>query len=106
MPIYNTDIAGIFDEIGYLLEIKGENQFRVRAYHSSERIIRHISVSIRGVAAGSKSHMCSIPSRPELLKLLRRRKWLSDSEQKLKNIKGRTLVRPYGYSIEYVLSIR
>jgi DNA polymerase (family 10) len=33
------EIAGIFEEIGQLLELKGENQFRVRAYQNAARII-------------------------------------------------------------------
>ena len=39
MPIHNTDIATAFDEIADLLEIKGENPFRVRAYRNAARTI-------------------------------------------------------------------
>ncbi len=33
------EIAGIFEEIGALLELKGENPFRVRAYHNAARMV-------------------------------------------------------------------
>ena len=31
MPMHNTDIAALFEEIADLLEIRGENPFRIRA---------------------------------------------------------------------------
>lgn len=40
MPIHNEDIASIFDEVADLLEIRGENPFRVRAYRNAARVIR------------------------------------------------------------------
>ncbi len=39
MPIHNTDIAAALDEIADLLEIKGDNPFRIRAYRNAARII-------------------------------------------------------------------
>jgi DNA polymerase (family 10) len=33
------EIAGIFEEIGALLELKGENPFRVRAYYNAARMV-------------------------------------------------------------------
>src|SRR5580704_10342425 len=33
------EIAGIFEEMGALLELKGENPFRVRAYYNAARMI-------------------------------------------------------------------
>jgi DNA polymerase (family 10) len=35
MPIHNSDIARIFNQMADLLEIKGGNQFRVRAYRNA-----------------------------------------------------------------------
>ena len=37
MPIHNADIGKIFDEIADLLEIQGENPFRIRAYRNAAR---------------------------------------------------------------------
>lgn len=39
MPIHNTDIAVAFDEIADLLEIKGDNPFRIRAYRNAARVV-------------------------------------------------------------------
>ncbi|MEA3274214.1 MAG: DNA polymerase/3'-5' exonuclease PolX [Pseudomonadota bacterium] len=40
MPIHNDDIADVFDEIADLLEIQGENPFRIRAYRNAAREVR------------------------------------------------------------------
>ena len=39
MPVHNADIARVFDKIPDLLEIQGENPFRVRAYRNAARTI-------------------------------------------------------------------
>jgi DNA polymerase (family X) len=49
----NTDIAGIFEQMGNFLEIKGENPFKIRAYRRAAQIIEHLPREISGmVAAG------------------------------------------------------
>lgn len=45
MAVNNSDIAKIFNEIADLLEIKGENRFRVRAYRNAALIIENLSQS-------------------------------------------------------------
>ncbi len=40
MPIHNEDIAAHFEEIADLLEIRGDNPFRVRAYRNGARAVR------------------------------------------------------------------
>lgn len=53
MPIYNADIADIFDEIADYLEIEGENPFRVRAYRNAARTVRGLGPELKDlVAAG------------------------------------------------------
>ncbi|UCE52359.1 MAG: DNA polymerase/3'-5' exonuclease PolX [Desulfobacterales bacterium] len=47
MPIYNTDIAAVFDEIADYLEIEGENPFRIRAYRNASRNIRGLGYELR-----------------------------------------------------------
>ena len=37
MPVHNADIAAIFEEIADLLEIRGNNPFRIRAYRNAAR---------------------------------------------------------------------
>ena len=39
MPVHNADIAAIFQEITDLLEIRGDNPFRVRAYRNAARSV-------------------------------------------------------------------
>ena len=47
MPIYNTDIADIFDEIADYLEIEDENPFRIRAYRNGALSIRGLGLELR-----------------------------------------------------------
>jgi DNA polymerase (family 10) len=46
MPVHNSDIADIFNRIADYLEIKGENQFRIRAYRNAARTISSLSGNI------------------------------------------------------------
>ncbi|MFW6253585.1 MAG: DNA polymerase/3'-5' exonuclease PolX [Chitinivibrionales bacterium] len=46
MPIHNSDIAGIFNTVADLLEIGGENAFRVRAYRNAGRTLGGLSGDI------------------------------------------------------------
>lgn len=46
MPIKNNDIAKIFEKIADLLEIEGENRFRVRAYRNAAATIDNLSQNI------------------------------------------------------------
>ena len=39
MPVQNAEIAAMFDQAAELLEIEGENQFRVRAYRRAARVV-------------------------------------------------------------------
>jgi DNA polymerase (family 10) len=47
----NTRIADVFDEIADLLEFKGANPFRLRAYRNGARTIRHYSEPLSEVVA-------------------------------------------------------
>jgi len=46
MPIHNSDVAEIFDEVADLLEIEGANAFRVRAYRNAARTLRDLPHSV------------------------------------------------------------
>ena len=46
MAITNADIASIFNKVADLLEIKGENPFKVRAYRNAARTIENIGKSL------------------------------------------------------------
>ena len=54
MPIHNNDVAEIFDELADLLEIRGENQFRVRAYRNAARTVASLSRNVVELAAEEK----------------------------------------------------
>src|SRR3990172_2541510 len=49
MPVQNAEIASMFDQTADLLEIKGENQFRVRAYRRAARTIEGLPQSVRSL---------------------------------------------------------
>jgi DNA polymerase (family 10) len=51
MPIYNADIAAIFDEIADYLEIEGGNPFRVRAYRNAARTVRGMGPELKDLVA-------------------------------------------------------
>lgn len=47
MPIDKNRVAHVLDEIGTLLEIKGENVFKCRAYHNASRTIAGLDSDIK-----------------------------------------------------------
>jgi len=46
MPIHNADIARIFEVVADLLDLKGENRFRIRAYRNAARTLAQLSRSV------------------------------------------------------------
>jgi len=54
MPVQNAEIAAMFDQTADLLEFKGENQFRVRAYRKAARTIEGLPQSIRSLLSAEK----------------------------------------------------
>lgn len=54
MPVQNAEIAAMFDQTADLLEFKGENQFRVRAYRRAARTIEGLPQSVRGMLAAEQ----------------------------------------------------
>jgi DNA polymerase (family 10) len=53
MPVHNTDIASIFEEIADFLEIDGANPFRIRAYRNAARMVKGLGEELKDmVAAG------------------------------------------------------
>lgn len=46
MPVHNEDIAAVFDEMADLLEIEGDNPFRIRAYRNGARTLRELGRDI------------------------------------------------------------
>ncbi len=49
MPVQNAEVAAMFDQAAELLEIEGENQFRVRAYRRAARVIEDLPQSVKSL---------------------------------------------------------
>jgi len=45
MPVHNSEIAKILNQVADLLDIRGENQFRIRAYRNAARTVGGLSQS-------------------------------------------------------------
>ena len=54
MPVHNSDIAAVFDEMADLLEIRGDNPFRIRAYRNASRIIGDSGRELRDLVAANE----------------------------------------------------
>ena len=46
MPVSNEDTAQLFENLGMLLELKGDSVFKIRAYQRAARTISHLSFSL------------------------------------------------------------
>jgi DNA polymerase (family 10) len=60
MPVQNAEIAAMFDQAAELLEIGGENQFRVRAYRRAAREIEGLPKAV-GNLLESGSDLSELP---------------------------------------------
>ncbi len=56
----NADIAQVFEELADLLELRGENAFRVRAYRTGAKAILDLSRSVKEILADPKTPLQSI----------------------------------------------
>ncbi len=54
MPIHNSDVAEIFTKVADLLDIKGANQFRVRAYRNAAQTISGLSHNVADMVDDGK----------------------------------------------------
>ncbi|MGZ5903915.1 MAG: DNA polymerase/3'-5' exonuclease PolX [Reyranella sp.] len=52
MPVQNAEIAAMFDQTADLLELRGENPFRVRAYRRAARTVEGLPQSVRTMLGG------------------------------------------------------
>ncbi|AXK79374.1 DNA polymerase/3'-5' exonuclease PolX [Pseudolabrys taiwanensis] len=60
MPVQNAEIAAMFDQCADLLEIKGENQFRVRAYRKAARTVEGLPRSV-SVMLAAEEDLAELP---------------------------------------------
>ncbi len=47
----NSEVAGVFQDIADLLELKGENVFKIRAYRKAVRSIEQLPVEVEQLVA-------------------------------------------------------
>jgi len=57
----NAAIAAVFEEMAELLEFRGENPFRIRAYRNGAKAIRDLDESVASILADSSRNLSSIP---------------------------------------------
>jgi DNA polymerase (family 10) len=57
----NADIATLLDEVADLLEIKGDNPFRVRAYRTAARTIESLGESVESVCRHDPKRLAQLP---------------------------------------------
>jgi DNA polymerase (family X) len=55
MPVHNSEIAEMFEEVADLLEIEGANEFRIRAYRNASRVVAGLSKSAADLVADEKA---------------------------------------------------
>jgi DNA polymerase (family 10) len=60
MPVQNSDISNIFNEVADLLEIEGGNPFRVRAYRNAARTVSSLPRSL-GAMIDSEENLTELP---------------------------------------------
>ena len=61
MPVHNAEIAAMFDQTADLLDIEGENPFRVRAYRKAARVIEALPQNVTNLLQAGRD----CPSFPE-----------------------------------------
>jgi DNA polymerase (family 10) len=54
MPVHNSEVEVIFNEVADLLEIKGDNPFRVRAYRNAARLVGGLSQNVSDMVAAGR----------------------------------------------------
>lgn len=57
----NSTIARVFDELAELLEFKGENPFRIRAYTQGAKAIRDLDESVADIIADPNRNLVDLP---------------------------------------------
>jgi DNA polymerase (family 10) len=60
MPVYNADIAAVFDEMADYLEIEGDNPFKIRAYRNAARTVRELGSEL-GEMVAQNSDLTQLP---------------------------------------------
>jgi DNA polymerase (family 10) len=59
--VENIEIASVLDELGDLLEIRGSNPFRIRAYRNAVRTVRGLTQSLESMV-GAEEDLTELPA--------------------------------------------
>ncbi len=51
MPMTNREVAAVLERIGHILEIRGENPFKARAYYSAARVVDQLGEEVSKIVA-------------------------------------------------------
>ena len=57
----NHSIADIFDQMAELLEFKGENPFRIRAYRNGAKAIRDLDEPVAAILSDASRKLANVP---------------------------------------------
>ncbi len=57
----NVEIASVLEELAFLLELRGENAFRVRAYRTGAKAISELSEAVADILADPSRELTSFP---------------------------------------------
>lgn len=57
----NSSIADVFDEMAELLEFRGENPFRIRAYRNGAKAIREMEESVESILKDATRKLSDVP---------------------------------------------
>ncbi|MDB4506121.1 DNA polymerase/3'-5' exonuclease PolX [bacterium] len=57
----NAAIAAVFEEMAELLEFRGENPFRIRAYRNGAKAIRDLDESVASILSDPSRNLSSVP---------------------------------------------
>lgn len=60
MPVHNQDIAAVFEEMADLLDIRGDNPFRIRAYRNAARTVLELGRELREMVE-AKEDLTALP---------------------------------------------
>jgi DNA polymerase (family 10) len=61
MPVENAEVARLFREVADLLELRGANAFRVRAYQTAARTVEELPEPVEDLVRGNGKRLTDLP---------------------------------------------
>jgi len=100
MKLDKLQIAGVLEEIGVILELKGENPFKVRAYTNAARVLESLEdnldgliksgelLKLKGIGKNLADHIIELHNTGKLKEYDKLRKSIPDGVFEMLNIQG------------------